>query len=106
MKKLALCFMTAFLLLAFLPAHLKAGTETSTLSVAATNTVESVQAKALLTRLDEINKMDMTVLSAAERKDLRKEVRSINSQLSDLGGGVYLSVGAIIIIVLLLILLL
>lgn len=42
----------------------------------------------------------------AEKKELRKEVRAIKTTLKSSNGGVYLSVGAILIIVLLLILLL
>ena len=106
MKKLTLCIMTVFMLLSFIPLQLKAETETNTLSIASIKTVESADANALRGRLDEIKAMDKTKLSSIERKELRKEVRSIKSQLSEMGGGVYLSVGAIIIIVLLLILLL
>ena len=40
-----------------------------------------------------------------EEKELRKEVRTIKSNLADLGQGVYLSAGGIIIILLILILL-
>lgn len=100
-----------FLLLLILPTQIKAGTKTSTpsndaTSIASTKTIESAEAQVLLTRLEEIKAMDMTMLNSIERKELRKEVRSIKSQLSEMGQGVYLSVGAIIIIILLLILLL
>lgn len=111
MKKITLGIMTAFLLLTFIPTQLKAGTETSTLSVAPAKTfapteANALEANALLVRLDKIKAMDKSMLNSSERKVLRKEVRSIKSQLSEIGGGVYLSVGAIIIIILLLILLL
>ena len=106
MKKLTLGIITAFLLLTFVPTQLKAGTETSTLSVVPAKTFVPTEANALLVRLDKINAMDKSMLNSSERKVLRKEVRSIKSQLSEIGGGVYLSVGAIIIIILLLILLL
>lgn len=59
----------------------------------------------MLIRLDEIKEMDKSNLSRAEKKELRKEVRSIKSELRSTGNGVYLSIGAIIIIILLLILL-
>lgn len=111
MKKITLGIMTAFLLLTFIPTQLKAGTETSTLSVVPAKTfapteANALEANALLVRLDKIKAMDKSMLNSSERKVLRKEVRSIKSQLSEIGGGVYLSVGAIIIIILLLILLL
>lgn len=65
---------------------------------------EKNQANILLSRLNEINNMDNTNLSGPDKKARRKEVRSIKKQLSELNGGVYLSVGALIIIILLLIL--
>jgi len=64
------------------------------------------RAKVLNDRLTEINEMDKSDLSFVERRELRKEVRAIKGELAELGGGVYLSVGAIIIVLLLLILLL
>lgn len=68
--------------------------------------IEEKEAMVLLLRLDEIEAMDISGLSASKKMDLRNEVRIIKSELSDSHGGVYLSVGAIILIVLLLILLL
>ena len=106
MKKIALCILTAFMLLIFFPTQAKSVTKSNTLSVAPAKTVESEQAAVLLLRLDKINTMDKSALSPVERKQLHKEVRSIQSQLSVVGGGVYLSVGAVIIIILLLLLLL
>lgn len=55
-------------------------------------------------RLEEINAMDKSQLSASERKALRKEVREIKKARNS--GGIYLSAGAIIIILLILILVL
>jgi hypothetical protein len=62
--------------------------------------------KLMVSRLYEIHQMDKSNLSANERKILRKEVKSIKSKMSEMKGGVYLSVGAVIIIILLLILIL
>jgi hypothetical protein len=45
-------------------------------------------------------------MTSSEKKELRKEVRSTKKQLRELSGGVYLSVGAVIVILLLLIILL
>ena len=66
----------------------------------------SAEVKILLDRLDEIKSMDRSTLNSKEKKELRKELRSIKSSLARSGNGVYLSVGAIIIIILLLILIL
>jgi hypothetical protein len=65
-----------------------------------------IKAQILLKRLDEIKKIDKTALNTSEKTVLRKEVKEIKKAMKEIGGGVYLSVGAIIIIVLLLILLL
>ena len=58
-------------------------------------------------RVEEIKNMDRKSLTKQERKELRKELREMNKTAKAMGqGGVYLSVGAIIIIILLLILIL
>jgi hypothetical protein len=74
----------------------------------AATTVETKeeQATRLQNRLEEIRAMDTRKLTKAEKKALRKEVRTIKKDLAAISGGVYLSVGAIILIALLLILLL
>jgi hypothetical protein len=64
------------------------------------------RANQLLQRLDEIRSMNKSDLSRMEKKDLRKEVKGIKKEMKKMKGGVYLSVGAIIIVILLLILLL
>jgi hypothetical protein len=64
------------------------------------------RAKVLNERLTEINEMDKSALSPVERRELRKEVKAIKEELAQLSGGVYLSIGAIIVVLLLLILLL
>ena len=68
-------------------------------------TPESAEVKTLKLRLNEINAMDKSLLKSTEKKALRKEVRSIKHQLSDIGGGVYLSAAAIVLIILLVVLL-
>lgn len=65
-----------------------------------------LEIKVLTNRLEEIKAMDKSEMKYSEKKELRKEVRSIKATLASSNGGVYLSVGAVIIIILLLILLL
>ncbi len=66
-----------------------------------------ITANSIIARVNEIKAMDKTNLNKAEKKSLKKELRSLKTQLKDIGGhGVYLSLGAIIIIILLLILIL
>lgn len=70
--------------------------------------VESPEAEAqrLERRLEEIRSMDVKHLSKAERKALRDEVKHTKKRLKTMDGGVYLSLGAIIVIAVLLIILL
>ena len=95
-----------FMSLTFVPLRMNAETNVILTSTASNRIVDSAQANALIGRLNEIKVMDKSNLSSFEKRELRKETRSIKKNLRQLGGGVYLSAGAIIIIVLLLILLL
>ncbi|WP_442589994.1 hypothetical protein ACSBL2_01915 [Pedobacter sp. AW31-3R] len=67
---------------------------------------QKVQLEKITNRVEEIKAMDKSDLSRSERKELRKELKEMKQQARAMGGGVYLSVGAIIIIILLLILIL
>lgn len=98
MKKITLSVLTVLLLL-INPINLKADNTSPTIE-------NSAESTTLLNRLDEINVMDKSELNFSEKRELRKEVKSIEKQLRSGGGGIYLSVGAIIIIILLLIILL
>ena len=90
-----------------IPAQMKAGAENHAVSTTTTTTTtESMEANILLSRLSEIKAMDMKTLNSSEKRQLRKEVRAIKSDLKAKSEGVYLSVAAILIIILLLVLLL
>jgi hypothetical protein len=106
MKKIVLGVMMVFLSVAFLPLQSKAATAEEPSSIPAPKPAESAEAKALIVRLDEIKATDKSKLTSEEKKDLRKEVKSIKHNLKDIGSGVYLSGAAIILIVVLLIVLL
>ena len=67
---------------------------------------DSAYVAGLINRVNEIKDMDRSNLTAAEKQDLRKELRSLKKEVRKNSNGVYLSVGAIIIVILLLILLL
>ncbi|MFC4213314.1 hypothetical protein ACFOWA_19120 [Pedobacter lithocola] len=69
-------------------------------------TEQSLKLEKIKTRVEEIRDMDKSNLTKAERKALRSELRELKGQARAVSGGVYLSVGAIIIIILLLILIL
>lgn len=109
MKKFALCVMATLLSLTFIPLSLSAAPRTAPSSTANTNPVspaDAAKANELLLRLNEIKTSDKSELTASEKKDMRKEVRSINSELKAISGGVYISAGVLLIILILLIVLL
>lgn len=56
------------------------------------------------TRVEEIKAMDFSTMSKEEKKDVRMELKDMKEEAKRAGGGVYISVGAIIIILLILIL--
>lgn len=65
---------------------------------------KEVRAKQIEARIFEIKRMDKNNLTQDQKKELRKEVKSLKKEAKS--KGIYLSVGAIIIILLLLILIL
>jgi len=68
--------------------------------------MENPRAQHLVQRLEDIRGLNKSEMTRLEKKNLRKEVKEIKKEMKVISGGVYLSVGAIIIIILLLILLL
>ena len=66
-------------------------------------TMTAAETNTLTARLQEIKVTDKSNMTASEKRELRKETRSIKKKLS---GGVYVSAGALILIAVLLILLL
>ncbi len=104
MKTLKIWIVTAVLLLSCASTELRAGSEKGATRKVTTETPESAaRAKILLNRLEEIKALDKSKLTSAEKKQLRNEVKSSKKELDELGGGVYISVGAIILILVLLI---
>ncbi|HKG08129.1 MAG TPA: hypothetical protein VKB19_16815 [Pedobacter sp.] len=67
---------------------------------------QKVQLQRITDRVEEIKSMDKSELSRDEKKALKRELKDLKAEARAMGGGVYLSVGAIIIIILLLILIL
>ena len=98
-------FKGAFLIIMIMitqPSQSKSLSRTSGLTNGS-ETMDAAEAQRLISRLEEIKAMNRSTMTKSERRALRKEVRATEKRLS---GGVYLSVGAVIIILLLLILLL
>lgn len=71
----------------------------------ATTANEKIRVEELTKRLDEISTMDFKKMSRNEKKGLKKEVRTIKKEMKTMGGGVYISVGALLLIIILLLLL-
>jgi Skp family chaperone for outer membrane proteins len=67
---------------------------------------QQMQFDRIRNRVEEIRNMDKSNLTRLEKRELRKELKEMKNQARAMKGGVYLSVGAIIIIILLLILIL
>jgi predicted transcriptional regulator with HTH domain len=65
-----------------------------------------IEVQAMFNRLEEIKALDKSKMNSIQKKEIRKEIKTIKSQLRTTNNGVYLSIGAIIIIILLLILIL
>jgi peptidoglycan hydrolase CwlO-like protein len=106
MKKTTLSIMMMILSLCIMPNVVSANSTEPITNTAASSTTVPADVQVMYDRLEEIKKTDKSEMSRTERKELRKEVKEIKSELKARNGGVYLSVGAIIIIVLLLIILL
>ena len=106
MKKVAFYVMTAIMLLFITTTPVSASHEMNKVALVGNEKIESVESQAMMSRLEEIKAMDKSNMDSKEKRELRKEVRSIKKSMTELVGGVYLSVGAIIIIILLLVLLL
>ena len=106
MKKIVFCIMAVLMSLTFIPLQSNAMVPEEPSTLVDPKPSEVLEVKNLELRLDEINKMDKSKMTRAEKKTLRKEVRSIDHRLREVSGGVYISVAALILIVLLLVILL
>ncbi|MBI5373053.1 MAG: hypothetical protein HZA79_13605 [Sphingobacteriales bacterium] len=95
----------SLLITALVPVSSAAGTG-DPVPLANNTKTEDPRAQQLLTRLHDIKNMDKSSLTGSEKKTLRKEVKGIRKEMKEIKGGVYLSVGAILIVILLLILIL
>lgn len=101
MKKLAYFLSVMFLFTAFAPAAMA---KSPTKEKAELTVEEQTRLDEIETRVAEIQSMDFRDLNSEERKEVRNELKELKKEARAVGGGVYLSVGAIIIILLILIL--
>ena len=96
-------FAKTMCLIVLLAGALPAMATTNKKTIPESREAEAIQ---LQNRLEEIKALDKSTLTRSEKKALRGEVREIKKELATMAGGVYLSIGAIVLIALLLILLL
>lgn len=97
--------MTTMLSITVLPTEINAK-EKNPIAVIANAKGLTPEVKIMYGRLEEIKAMDKSSMTSVEKKELRKEVKTIKANLKASNNGVYLSVGALVIIVLLLIVIL
>jgi hypothetical protein len=105
LKVIAIALLFAFAI----PAHSTAlnANANSNYSTTVRDSAQDAQALTkIIVRVNEIQNMDKSNLSSAEKSDLRKELTTMKKEAKSLSSGVYVSVGAIIIGILLLILIL
>lgn len=123
MKKFSLSLIAAFFLMTAFPAYMTADEKANDAEISEANAELVLEVKKRVDRLGEIKAMEFSELTSAEKKELRKEVRSIhkelkayskadaearaNSEATAQGSqtGIYISGSAIIIILLLILLL-
>jgi hypothetical protein len=74
--------------------------------IPATKPAESAEMQRLANRLEEIKAMDLGNMPRSEKRKYAKEVKQIQKKMNAVGGGVYISAGALLVIVILLIVLL
>jgi hypothetical protein len=107
MKKFEVLIILVFIMISTVSSKLHASNDMTPDSIVYTSLEDKERANELTIRLEHIEAMDKASLTRSEKKVLRKEVRTINKELKSLaGGGVYLSVGALLLVVILLIILL
>jgi len=105
MKKFSLLLIFALSVFATLPSSAKEKPKESAYVSSEVNPSEAAEALVLTARLDEINMMNKEGMTRKEKRELRKEVNTIKAKLAA-SGGVYLSIGALLLVVILLIILL
>jgi len=73
--------------------------------VATENKLSAEEVNRLVNRVEEIRKMDKSTLTTSEKRELRKELKSIKKNVRKHGEVIYVSGGVVLLIVIILILL-
>ncbi len=68
--------------------------------------LSETEIQVLVTRIEEINNMDKSTLTAREKRDLRKEVRDIKDKVNKNAEGIYIGGGVLLVVIIVLLVLL
>jgi len=101
MKKVAYFLSLMFLITSMAPAAMA---ETEKKEKPELTAEQQLRLEEIQTRVTEIQAMDFAEMSKDELKEVKMELKELKKEAKQNGGGIYLSVGAIIIILLVLIL--
>ena len=100
MKKFAYYLSLMFFLAAFAPAAMandnKPATDKTQLTAEQQAKLSEIEG-----RVAEIKAMDCTEMTSVARKEVKNDLRELKNEAMRVGGGVYISVGAIILILIL-----
>ena len=107
MKKLMSLILTALILTSSFNYALGSTIKEDKVSEKPMTPVQQIRMQVITKRVEEIKSMDKSQLTRQEKKSLRTELRSLKKEAAGIAaGGVFLSVGALLVVILLLILLL
>ncbi|HAQ21394.1 MAG TPA: hypothetical protein DCR40_19520 [Prolixibacteraceae bacterium] len=85
---------------------LKSKSDKSTVLTKSENNLSALEVNRLTTRVEEIRDMDKTNMTVSEKRELRKESRSIKENVRRDGGGyIYIGGGTLLLILLIILLL-
>jgi hypothetical protein len=104
MKKATLYLMICMISVSIIPNSVSA-TERNPAAISNPPKEVPVEVQVMFDRLKEIKAMDKSDMDRSEKKELRKEVRAINTSLATTNNGIYLSVGALLVIIILILIL-
>ncbi len=104
MKKVTIYLMILMISVSIIPNSVFA-TEKNPVAISNPPKEVPAEVQVMLDRLKEIKAMDKSDMDRSEKKELRKEVRAINTSLATTNNGIYLSVGALLVIIILILIL-
>jgi hypothetical protein len=104
MKKFFITATIAASALLFCPTNSQAVSDSTIVSTTIPVSPTIADPNTLIFRLNEIKDMDKSDLTFSQKKELRQEVRGIEKQLREIGNGVYISAGGLLLVLVILLL--